>query len=237
VPASVRRFNRRAQERRIRAARPWLVGVAALALIALILGLVYGTPLLGVRHVEVRGATLLSADQVRAAAAIPDGTPLASLDLGAVQRRVAALAPVRKATATRDWPGTVVIEVTERVGFLALPRADKRFDVMDDAGVVFRTVPADPGLPTVKLATPGPADPTTQAAVQVIGALTAELRGQLLTLVADTPARIRLELRGGRRIIWGDATENAAKAKVATLLLARPGAVIDVSSPQFATVH
>jgi cell division protein FtsQ len=237
VPASVRRFNQRAQQRRIRAARPWLVGAAALALAALVAFLVYGTPLLGVRHVEVRGTMLLDADQVRDAAAVPAGTPLASLDLAAVQRRVAALTPVRRATVTRDWPSTVVIEVTERVGFATLLRPDQRFDVMDEAGVVFRTVPADPGLPAVKLPAPGPADPTTRAAVEVITALTPELRDQLATLVADSPARIRLDLHGGRQIIWGDSSENAAKAKVATVLLGRPGAVINVSAPQFATVH
>jgi cell division protein FtsQ len=237
IPASVRRFNQRAQQRRMRAARPWLVGGAALGLAGLLAWLVYGTPLLGVRHVEVRGTDLLSADRVRDAAAIPDGTPLASLDLGAVQRRVAALTPVRRASATRDWPDTVVIEVTERTGYAALHGADGRYDVMDDSGVVFRTVPADPGLPLVKLAAPGPADASTLAALQVLAALSPRLREQLVTLVVDAPARIHLELRGDRQVIWGDATENADKARVATVLLSRPGSVIDVSAPQFATVR
>jgi cell division protein FtsQ len=237
VPASVRRFNQRAQQRRIRAARPWLVGAAALGLAGLLGWLVYGTPLLGVRHVQVRGTALLDPDRVRDAAAIPDGTPLASLDLHAVQRRVAALTPVRRATVTRDWPYTVVIEVTERTGYAALHRSDQGYEIMDDSGLVFRTVPVEPGLPLVKLAAPGPADASTQAVLQVLAVLTPQLRGQLLTLVADGPARIRLELRGDRQVIWGDATENADKAKVATVLLGHPGSVIDVSAPQFATVR
>jgi len=49
--------------------------------------LVYGTPLLGVRHVTVQGTGVLRPEEVRAAAAIRDGTPLASLDLAAVRRR------------------------------------------------------------------------------------------------------------------------------------------------------
>jgi cell division protein FtsQ len=237
IPPSVRRFNQRAQQRRLRAARPWLVGAAGLGLAGLLAWLVYGTPVFGVRHVEVRGTALLSPDRVRDAAAIPDGTPLASLDLGAVQRRVAALTPVRRAAVTRDWPDTVVIEVTERTGYAELLGPDQRFEIMDDSGVVFRTVPADPGLPVLKLAAPGPADASTQAALQVLAALTPQLRDQLVTLVADGPARIRLLLRGDRQVIWGDATENANKAKVATVLLGRPGSVIDVSAPQFATVR
>src|SRR5947207_9183582 len=147
VPASVRRFNQRAQQRRRQAARPWLVGAALLGFAGLLGFLVYGTPLLGVRHVVVRGTSVVSVDEVRAAAAIPEGTPLASVDLGAVQRRVAALTPVRLASVTRDWPFTVIIEVTERIGVAALPQSDHTFEVIDASGVVFRSVPTDPGLP------------------------------------------------------------------------------------------
>jgi cell division protein FtsQ len=237
IPASVRRFNQRAQERRMRAARPWLVAAAGLGIAGLLGWLVYGTPALGVRHVQVYGNTLVSADEVRAAAAIPDGTPLASLDLGAVRQRVAALTPVRHAEVTRDWPFTVRIDVTERVGVAALPQPDKTFKVIDASGVVFRTVQANPGLPTLKLAAPGPDDPTTQAALTVLAALRPPLRDDLATLVADSPAGIRLRLIGGREIIWGDATENDAKSVAATELLGQPGAVIDVSAPQLATIR
>jgi cell division protein FtsQ len=233
----VRRFNQRAAQRRRQAARPWLVGAAALALAGLLGWLVYGTPLLGVRHLVVRGNVLASTEEVQRAAAIPDGTPLASVDLGAVQRRVAQLTPVRQARATRDWPFTVVIEVSERVGVAALPARGNTFQIIDASGVVFHSVPTNPGLPALKLAAPGPADPTTQAALQVLAALSPRLRGELVTLVADSPARIRLELRGDKKIIWGDATENSAKVVAATGLLQQEGDVIDVSAPMFATVH
>jgi cell division protein FtsQ len=237
IPASVRRFNQRAQRRRWQAARPWLVAVAGLGLVGLLAWLVYGTPVLGVRHVEVRGIEVLTEDDVRAAAAIPDGTPLASLDLGAVRRRVAALTPVREVQVTRDWPFTVRIDVRERTGVGALLWPDNTFRIIDASGVVFRDVPTNPGLPVLKLAAPGPADPTTQAALTVLASLHPPLRERLVTLVADSPARIRLELQGNREIIWGDATDNDAKAVAATTLLGQPGDVIDVSAPQFATIH
>jgi len=237
IPASVRRFNERARQRRWRAARPWLVGVAGLVLAGLAGWVVYGTPLLGVREVTVRGTTLVPADQVRAAAGIPVGTPLASLDLGAVRRRVATLPAVRSATVERDWPSQVLIVVTERVAVGQVARADGRFDLIDASGVLFHSVPSDAGLPTLKLAAPHPGDPTTTAALAVLAALTPDLRAQLVSLAADSPARIRLALRGYREVIWGDATDNAAKAQAATGLLRYPGSVIDVSAPQFVTVH
>ncbi len=237
IPASVRRFNERARQRRWRAARPWLVGSAALALAGLAGWLVYATPLLGVRQVTVQGTAMLTPQEVRAAAGIRDGTPLASLDLAAVRRRVGALPPVRAVSVERDWPSRVLIVVTERAAVADLPRADGRYDLIDAAGVVFHTVPADPGLPALRLAAPDPADPTTRAALRVLAALTAELRAQLVTLVAESPARIRLELPGNRQVIWGDATENADKAVAATRLLGYPGTVIDVSAPQFVTIR
>ncbi|MBO0867670.1 MAG: FtsQ-type POTRA domain-containing protein [Micromonosporaceae bacterium] len=237
VPASVRRFNQRAQQRRLHAVSPFLAAGIGIALLGIAAWGVYGTSLLGVRQVRVEGNQLVSADQVRAAAAVPAGAPLASLDLGAVARRVGQLAPVRQARATRDWPSTVVIQVTERAGVAAVPRPGGSFAVLDGTGVLFRTLPAPGELAVLRLTTPGPQDETTRAALQVLAALTAQLRARLVALDAPAPTRIRLELSGGRTVIWGDATANAAKARVATSLLARPGTVIDVSAPDVVTVH
>ena len=38
-------------------------------------------------------------------------------------------------------------------------------------------------------------------------------------------------------IVWGDSTENEAKARVAIVLLERPGNVLDVSAPNLVTVR
>jgi cell division protein FtsQ len=237
VPASVRRFNQRARRRRLRAATPWLAGLLAIAVAALIGWLVYGTSVLGVRHVVVEGNVQVSTAQVLDAAAVPSGAPLASLDLGGVAQRVRSLAPVRTAQVTRSWPATVVIDVTERVGVAVLHRPDAKYDVIDAEGVIFARVPTQNGLPTVRLAHPGPDDPSTRAALAVLAALTGVLRDRLATLVADSPTTIRLELTDNRVVIWGDATQNATKARVATSLLGRPGTTIDVSAPDVVTVR
>jgi cell division protein FtsQ len=238
VPASVRRFNQRARRRRLQAAAPWLAGLVALAVLALVAWVVYDSPLLGVRGIEVHGNAIVSEDQVRSAAGVPDGTPLASLDLHKVASRVQGLPAVRQARVTRDWPSSVVVTVTERTPAAALARPDKQYDLIDASGVVFRTVPARPdGLPLVAVASPGPADPSTRAALRVLASLTGDLRGLLGTLVAESPTGIRLQLRDGRQVVWGDATNNDVKAQAATVLLRRgAGDVIDVSAPTSVTV-
>lgn len=239
VPPSVRRFNQRARQRRMRAAAPWLAGLVAVALLGLVGLVIYRSSVFGVRSVAVRGNTLVTADQVRSAAAVRHNAPLASLDLAAVARRVQRLPAVRQARITRDWPSTLVVTVTERTPVAVLARPDKRYDEIDESGVVFRTVPARPDkLPLIAVAAPGPSDPGTRTALAVLDALTGELRGLLATLVADSPTQIRLQLRDGRQVVWGDATASAEKAQVATVLLRRgEGKVIDVSAPHTVTVH
>ena len=95
--------------------RRTLVGVAVVAVLALLVTwLVAFSPLLGASTVQVQGATTLSDDQVRSAAAIADGTPLVRLDTAAVARRVEALPQVASARVTVAYPSTVTVTVLER---------------------------------------------------------------------------------------------------------------------------
>ncbi|MEH0842424.1 FtsQ-type POTRA domain-containing protein [Micromonospora sp. CPCC 205711] len=235
VPASTRRFMARARQRRMRAALPWAVAAGVLALAGLVAWTVLGTGLFGVREVRVVGARLVTPVEVRDAAAVPDGVPLARVDLAEVGRRIGALAPVERASVSRDWPGTLVVTVVERTGVAAVPR-DGQYVVIDREGVVFRTAPRVPaGLPVVRLTAPGPADPGTRAALQVLSVLTPQLRGELTELTVEGLARISLTLRGDRTVVWGDATRGTDKARVATALLGREADTIDVSAPDVVT--
>jgi len=237
VPLSVRRFTRRARQRRLRAALPWTVLAGVLVLALLTLWIVYGTGTLGVRTLRVVGTDLVTPAQVRQAAAVPDGMPLARVDLAKVRGRVAALAPVARVTVSRQWPDTVLIEVVERTPVAAVPQ-DRRFVVIDGSGVVFQSLPSRPtGMPLVRVATPGRNDVATRGALEVLAAVTPELRERLTEVVVDGPARITVRLRGGRTVIWGDASRSDTKAQVATSLLGREGDTIDVRTPDVVTIR
>jgi cell division protein FtsQ len=236
VPSSVRRFMARARQRRLRAAAPWAITAGVLVVVVALLWTVYGTDVLGVRDVRVVGADVVSADGVRAAAAVPLKVPLARVDLDAVRDRVQALAPVDHAVISREWPGTILVEVVERTAVAAVPSAG-RFALIDDEGVAFRTVGKRPaGLPLARLAKPGPGDLNTRSALTVLAVLSAELREQVVAVSVEAPARIRLELRGDRTVVWGDDTQSETKSRVATALLAQKGDVIDVSAPEVVTI-
>jgi cell division protein FtsQ len=233
VPHSVRRFMHRAGQRRMRGATAWTI-VATVAAIAALAGWVtYGTSLLGVRAVRVTGIGVLTEPQVRQAADIRAGTPLARVDLAAVRDRVARLAPVEQVTVSRDWPDAIVVRVTERTAVAAVPQ-DKQFLLVDRSGVAFDTVGARPaGLPTVTVKSTA----DILAGIRVLAALTPRLRDELASITVDGPARIRLALTGGREVIWGDAAQSELKAKVATALLARDGTTYDVSAPDVVTIR
>src|SRR5262245_54383565 len=79
VAASVRRFNQRARQRRLRNARPFLVVATIVALLGAVAWVVWRSPVLGVRQLRVVGNTLVTAEEVRAAAAVASGTPLAGV--------------------------------------------------------------------------------------------------------------------------------------------------------------
>jgi cell division protein FtsQ len=237
VPASVRRFGARARRNRLRVAAPWLTAAAVVGLIGIGAAAVWFTPLISVDVVRVVGTSIVPVDEVLDAAAIRRGTPLARVDTAAVHARVAALPPVGRVEVNRDLPGTVVITVTERTPVAVVGRSDGLW-LIDAAGVPYTVATSRPaGLALLRIPAPGPDDPSTQAALTVLRALPPALRDPMAVLAADAPARIRLEFADGRVIIWGDATENEAKVKVAVVLIARPGTTIDVSAPTLVTIR
>jgi cell division protein FtsQ len=233
----VRRFTARARQRRLRAALPWTVLAGVLVLVLAAAGIVYGTSLFGFRTLRVVGATLVTPEQVREAVRLPDDVPLARVDLATVQARVAELPPVARVTVSRQWPSTLLVELVERTPVAVVPQ-DRRFVVIDGSGVVFQTRRDRPaGLPLARLGAPGPDDVATRGALTVLAALTPELRERLTEVVVAGPAQITLKLRGGRTVLWGDASRSEAKAQVASSLLARKGNTIDVRTPDVVTIR
>jgi cell division protein FtsQ len=238
VPPSARRFMARARQRRLRAAMPWLIGAGALLVVGGLVWLVYGTSVLGVREVRVVGAQILTPEQVRAAAAVEPELPLARLDLDEIGTRIRKLPPVDRVLVSRSWPSAVVVQVVERVPVAAVPARDDQFVLIDDDGVPFRAVTEVPkGLPLARLSTPGAGDENTGSALTVLAALSDELREQLVAISVPSPVQIRLELRNGRVVIWGDDTKSERKSTVATVLLKQQGDEIDVSAVKVVTIR
>ena len=135
------RFTRRQWVRRLRSARPWLLTVAMVGLVALAGWAVFFSSWLATEQVDVGGTEIVSSDEVRKVAAIDMGTPLVRVDLDAARDRIEDLPAVDSATVHRSWPHT--IEITRHGAGPAGRGAAPRRVVRD--GRRGRALPTDTG--------------------------------------------------------------------------------------------
>jgi cell division protein FtsQ len=246
-PRRVRRYERRQEKllerhdrrhnpsRRRYLARRWMAVLLVLAVLGLTYVIMF-TSLVGVRTVAVLGTKEIPREQVREAAAIEPGSPMVRLDTDEVARRVARLPRVAQVSVSRSFPTTVEIQVTERTPVAVVPD-ENGVHLVDRSGTSYATVSARPkGLPVLKVIRVAPDDPSTHAAVTVLGAIPDQLRERVVELSAGTPGDVQLRLAGGRVVKWGDAQDNERKAAVLAPLLTRPGKTYDVATPDFPTV-
>lgn len=207
-----------------------LVGILAVAL-----GLVlYFTPLMSARRVLVIGTGVVTEADVLAAAQVQLGTPLLQIDTDRVADRVATIRRVASARVQREYPSSLRITIAERI-----PVAIKDFPdgphLYDRDGVDF-TGPPPPALPYLDVDNPGPADPPTRAALEVLTSLRPEVASQVGRIAAPSVASITLTLNDGRVVVWGTNDRTEEKAEKLGALLTQPGRTYDVSSPDLPTV-
>ena len=206
-----------------------LVVLLVLALLATGGWLVGFSSVLAARTVRVTGSRTLSADEVRTAARVPLGVPLARQDVDAIANRVHALRVVDSVTVSRTWPTTVSIAVTERTPVLAVRQPDG-FVLIDATGTWYLTVPTVPA--GVLLADVDPANAPMLADLAVVAsALPNGLKGKVYKFTALSRDGIKLVLKDGDVASWGDSSESKLKAEVLTGLLKRKATAYDVSAP------
>lgn len=212
--------------------RTLLIVVAATVAMA-VLGtwLLAFSSVFGVRSVEVRGVHLLTPDEVRAAADVPNGTPLVRVDTTAITRRVERLPAVASAQVSTSFPSTVVIMIEERapVGYVSHGR---RARLVDGTGSEYRTVDHPPsGLPHFVVPSGEREHSTAAAVAAVAAALPARLRPELRSIQALDPNSITLVLTGHRLVRWGTADQTGEKARLLPALLRRRPSYVDLTDP------
>jgi len=226
--------------------------LGAIGLVAVIAGLAavaYFSPLMSVRTVTVDGLTTLPRGQVLGVADVPMGTPLLQVDTAAVAQRVSTIPAVETVKVERNYPSTITIDVRERTPRVLVPAEDDGLGVMDRLGLVYRTYPSKDAmgkdgvdgrryrdLPTLNVPEPGPQDPTTLAALTVVGELPGWLAKIVTGVQADSPSNITLSLTKDRTVIWGDDEQSAEKADALMHVLKITGRSYNVSSPEFPAV-
>ncbi|MEV6064612.1 cell division protein FtsQ/DivIB [Nocardia asteroides] len=222
------------------AARGWhgyrLWTVVGLVVVTVLVVLAWFTPALSVRTVRVDGLAAVSQEEVRGKLEIPDGRSMLRIDTTAIAQRVAAIPKVRSVRVQRKFPSTVLVTVVERTPVLYIESPDGAH-LIDAESVEFAIEPASPiGVPELitEGAFTGPA--AAKAAVDVLVTLPPALSVQVGEVVARSISDVSLNLRDGRKVVWGGTGDGERKAAVVLPLLTREGTVFDVSSPNLVTV-
>ncbi|CAL9315370.1 cell division protein FtsQ/DivIB [Streptomyces sp. SudanB182_2057] len=205
----------------------------------------YGSQWLRVRHVSVSGTLVLTTAEVREAADVPVGAPMASVETAAIETRLRRKLPrIDTVDVVRSWPRGIALNVRERTPVLLI-RKGGGFVEVDDEGVRFATVSQAPkGVPSLELTAsrkgPGAASlrrfgagRLVRAAVGVAGDLPAPVARAARTVRVRSYDAISVELGDGRTVVWGSDEQGPAKARALTALMkASPGARhFDVTVP------
>lgn len=209
--------------------------IAVVAVLALLVGggawALYGSPWLRVEQVTTSGTMALTPREVRAAADVPLGEPLISVDSGAIEDRLLSKLPrIDSVGVVRSWPHGIGLKVTERTPVLLMKKGGKFVEV-DAKGVRFATVEKAPrDTPLLEMATEPSggtaaslrrfgADRLRREAVRVIAALPGAVAADTLAVKVRSYDSISLRLRGDRTVLWGSGEKGRAKAGALTALM------------------
>jgi len=222
-----------------------LVG-ASLVTVAVFAWAISRSALLDLDHVRVEGIGTVSAASIRETIRSPRGTPLMDLDLQTIEAEVAALPWVESVDASREWPGTLRLDVVERVPVAAIPDGDDSFVLLDAQGVAMATAAGTPSLPVIASAATGQLGSVQSVGIPAL-AVVAELTDDLVSWVdtitisgTATDPRLGLDLVGGAVVDLGD--EHLLADKIGALRAVLSGAdlscvdLIDVRVADLTTI-
>lgn len=242
--SKISRNKRAARERRLAARRRkavLVITLSAMAVLSVAFGAfsVYQSDLFKITTVTVEGNDRLSDNSVRAAAAIPEDETLLRLSASEAEERVERDPWVLSATVSRRFPGTVVIEVDERVPVAMLDVGDSSFLLLDAQGYILARETPDETVTAVVIrdvgdvkTTPGarPASEPLKNALEVWSGLSPQMREMVRAISAPSVGETALITEDGIEIFVGPSVDIARKEEIAReIMTEHAGSVVYIN--------
>ena len=183
------------------------------------------------QEVTITGNSRLSIEQISAAAAVPIGNSLMSINPEVISEQIEALPEIKIAIVQRGWPHTILISVTERTP-IAVAATASGYNLIDSDGMNAGVVAAPPEGLLVISAQPDSAAMTS--AIQALASIPAEWA--ITGLSAATQDSVVANLGSGVIVTLGSGERAAEKVEVAQALIEKGYTVINVSAPDAPTV-
>ncbi|WP_161599341.1 cell division protein FtsQ/DivIB [Arthrobacter luteolus] len=211
-------------------------GVSA-ALLAALFAVLFFSPALEVKNLQVQGNSLLTVEEAEAALAPLLGTPLTLISDADAGELLAARPEVEKVEVAAVPPSDLLVTITERVPVAVLQNG-REFLLIDEDGRQLKAV-GERGAVALPLIDGG-ADAVNSEVFSTVTAVLAALPQGVLAQLdhasAETLDSVELKLANGQTVFWGSSDANAAKAKALEALLLVPATdppvqVFDVSTP------
>lgn len=218
--------------------------VAAIAAVVVLVSgwlLISNSRLFAIKNVEVRGLTMLTEADVRAAVDLPGDATLLRVSEKDIRTRVQQLAWVAEVQVQRRLPNTLRVVVTERQPAVAVDRAGEYWFVGADASQI-ATAPAGITLevPVVRdvpdfapEAGKRSGSPILDNVLKVLAGISEDISVQVRVITAPSVEETALHTAANVEIMIGEAVRLKEKSTIAEGILAEQGdqvVFIDVRS-------
>lgn len=223
--------------------RGWLIGGGLVAIIALVVAVVWFSPWLVVKNIDVEGVVHGDKDAIVEASGITENQKLIRLNTNAAARSVAGQPWVDSVTISRSWPQGVTISVREFAPVVFI-RATDGEHLFSAKGEEFVTAPPPPGVievvdaPRVDEPVDGKIDPeprVIKAVLDVVKALPEPVAHRVERISAPSEAEIKLFLTDGYEVYFGSSDNATEKARATEIVLSRDEKTWNVSNPRLPT--
>jgi cell division protein FtsQ len=215
-PADLPEINRpvgvEARRRTVRSIALAVVGVLIVTAAAVA---VSRSAIFAVRHLTVSGNHRLSTAEIERAAGVSSRSNVIWMSTASLERRLLSDPWIASAGVSRLLPSTLTIAITERVPVAVAVKANGADVLIASDGTVLGAAPSGIRLPAIQ-APPdltlksGSRVPLTSQALRAAANFPPLVRARIAT-VSLGRAGIELRTRDGVRVIYGDASEAAAK--------------------------